>query len=277
MKLLVLVWLLSSVLTSCTTGRLAAQVADAPFVEPHTACSACHSSEKPKGTTAAFPAGTDPSTFCLNCHNYRVNHHPVDVTPARPVQAAYPLFLGRITCLTCHEIHGAPKQGNSALLRGGPHQDRRTICFQCHTSEQYAGINPHRMLAENGSHRTVNGRPVCLQCHELEPDPTIDEANTVLFRADIGFLCLRCHPPMHSETLNRHFLKVPPAQVLSNMSRPEVLEKYHLPLVPRGRITCSTCHNPHQAGVLLAGPVAAGTSSSHMLRDDDLCQGCHNK
>jgi cytochrome c peroxidase len=59
------------------------------------------------------------------------------------------------------------------------------------------------------------------------------------------------------------------------MARPEVTASYALPLVPRDRITCSTCHNPHQEGVLMSGPAAAGTGAVHRLRSAAICEGCH--
>jgi predicted CXXCH cytochrome family protein len=272
MRIAVLWCLLCLVLTSCTLTGVRGGTADT--VDPHISCSSCHGTDRPKADEAGFAAGIDPSKFCLDCHNYRVNHHPVNFAPAHPVNAAFPLYRGKITCLTCHEIHGTPeKKGERRMLRGGPYPERRTICFTCHTHEQYDGINPHQMLEENGRHRTVNGRPVCLLCHELEPDPSIDQANTVLFRADVGFLCWRCHPPMHSADLRKHFLAVPSEKMSLYL---KTGGKYALPLVPRSRITCSTCHNPHQEGVIFPGPAAAGADSPHRLRDQNICMGCHN-
>jgi predicted CXXCH cytochrome family protein len=278
MNKLFLATLLLLLTTSCARAPLNPSLMSPPYASPHVACGACHGTDKPKGASARFAAGRDPSRLCLACHKYAVNHHPTDFAPSRPVSAAYPLFQGRVTCLSCHEMHGGPEQkGTPRLLRGGPFQDRRKVCYDCHTKDQYAGLNPHLMLDEAGNQRTVNGKPVCLQCHEVEPDPSIDQANTVLFKADVGFLCWRCHPLMHSETMNRHFLKVPSQQVRANMERPEVTVGYALPLVPRGRITCSTCHNPHQEGVLMSGPAAAGSSAVHRLRSETICQGCHNR
>lgn len=277
-KTVLLYCLICLLLTSCVVVGSKPDVGDPPFINPHLACASCHGSAKPKGAEANFPAAVDPSKFCLNCHNYRVNHHPINVVPVHQVDPAFPLYKGRITCLSCHEIHGGPgKFGTRRLLRGGPYEDRRAICVNCHSKQQYAEINPHQMRDAEGNHRTVDNHPVCLMCHVLEPNPDIDKANTVLFRADIGFLCWRCHPLMHSESLNRHFLKVPSEKVLANMSRPQIAQRYSLPLVPRDRLTCSTCHNPHQEGIISPGPAASGADSEHRLRDEEICEGCHNK
>jgi predicted CXXCH cytochrome family protein len=247
------------------------------YDNPHTSCADCHGSPNPKGQQAHFPPETDPSKFCLKCHDYKVNHHPTDFVPATPFKAIFPLKNGKVTCLTCHEIHGGLQQkGTPMLLRGGPYPDRRKVCFFCHTDKQYAQLNPHLMQDDKGNRLKVNNALVCLMCHELSPDPTKDKANTVLFKADIGFLCWRCHPLMHDrDFLAKHYLVAPSDKYLMNMRRPAFQEKYTLPLVPRGRITCSTCHNPHQKGIIMNEPASSGADSRHLLRDDKICDACH--
>lgn len=267
----------STVLLSCTLlGYNVAQDTIAAS-DKHTDCTECHRVAAPRADTATFAPNVDPSIYCLNCHRYTVNHHPVDVVPGSAVNESFPLYRGKITCITCHDIHGGPKRNlTPGLLRGGPYADRRGVCFKCHTFKKYANVNPHIMMTEGGGFESSNGRVICLTCHDLEPDPTLDRANMVLFKADIGFLCLRCHPIMrHADYFRKHFLKVPSPEMRTYMERPEIQEKYSLPLVPRERITCSTCHNPHQQGVIAYGPSAAGADSLHRLRDDNICAGCH--
>lgn len=246
------------------------------YKNPHTDCAHCHGVAAPVAGKALFPPDVDPSKYCLDCHNYGVNHHPVDVSPAAPPRSAFPLYNGRVTCLTCHDIHGGPEhKGFAGLLRGGPYEDQRKICFDCHTPEQYANLDPHVMKDESGNHVVINGRPVCVLCHEVEPDPSQDKANTVLFRADVSFLCLRCHTLMHGDFFEKHFLVAPSREIVANMNRPEIRENFSLPLVPRGRITCSTCHNPHEEGIITYGPAAAGAGSPHRLRSETICYACH--
>ncbi|MGZ3614963.1 MAG: hypothetical protein ACXU9X_13835, partial [Thermodesulfobacteriota bacterium] len=50
-----------------------------------------------------------------------------------------------------------------------------------------------------------------------------------------------------------------------------------IPLIPRQRITCSTCHNPHQEGVIMYQPSAKGADSPSRLRlpAPSLCLVCH--
>ncbi len=279
-RILVPAVLAAALLTaSCDLQRWVLPQQDRPapaYKNPHTTCAACHASDKPRSGGALFAPGADPSSACINCHDYAENHHPVDFRPADASRIPFPLFDGTVRCLTCHEIHGGPdKTGTERLLRGGPYPDRREICFHCHSQEAYASIDPHRMLDAENRVRQVNGQPVCLLCHSKMPDPVNDYTTDVRFRADVGFLCWRCHPPMPDPFFSTHFLVTPSAQTLENMKQAEERDLIILPLVPRGRITCSTCHNPHQRGVLQHESAAKGADSRHKIRTRDLCSDCH--
>ena len=270
-------FLTAVMLSSCILQKPA--VPEAPsrayqhFSKP---CKACHGTEKPPSGGVVFAAGFDVTSSCLVCHDYKENHHPTDFVPVNPVKSEFPLSEGKITCLTCHVMHGgAGKEGTSKLLRNGPYRDRRDICFQCHSREAYALIDPHKMLNEQNKVIDVNGKPVCLICHTTTPDSENDVTATVKFRADVGFLCWRCHPPMQGDFFRQHFLAVPSAKVLNNMNRSQESLYVILPLVPRGRITCSTCHNPHQEGVIKREPAAKGADTRAKLRLADSCFACH--
>lgn len=271
-----------AVLSSCNMHRYFFGADDVPplvreYQNPHSVCTKCHPTAKPQPGAALFAPGIEPSALCLACHDYTVNHHPVDYVPADPSHSPFPLFEGKVRCLTCHEMHGGPGQrGVAKLLRGGPYKDRREICFRCHPGEQYAFINPHEMLDDAKHVRMVNGKPVCLLCHSIMPDPAKDITDDVRFRADIGFLCWRCHPPMMSDTFfSNHFLARPSASTMNAMHQAEEKLMVILPIVPRGRITCSTCHNPHQTGVIQRDAAAKGSDSKGKLRLPSMCFACH--
>ena len=122
---------------------------------------------------------------------------------------------------------------------------------------------------------TVNGRSVCMLCHSNQPDPAKDSTNDVRFKADVGFLCWRCHPPMPGPFFDKHFLVRPSAETLRNILETEERRVVVIPLVPRGRITCSTCHNPHQEGVIQHEAAAKGADAVARLRIASPCFGCH--
>ncbi len=234
-------------------------------------------SSSPQSLPTATLTGADMSSKCLECHKYVENHHPIGVAPSNPENYPFPLYNGKITCLTCHiEEHA---KGSVNLLRGGPYSDRRGICFKCHAQEKYAKIDAHLMLDGQGSAISVNGRPVCLLCHSVKPDPAKDRTGDVQFRADVAFLCWRCHPVMANPIFfSTHFLKKPSEAMEKYIKEEEQEMQVTIPLVPRGRITCSTCHNPHQKGVILYGPSARGADQKNRLRlpPDQLCIACHN-
>ena len=245
------------------------------YNNPHTLCVSCHATEKPQSEATLFSPGTDPSSICEDCHQYKQNHHPVDYVPAKPLDSQFPLLNGRVKCLTCHEIHGGPKhEGTPKLLRGGPYADRRTICFKCHAGDEYANINPHDMLDDYGNIKEVKGKSVCLLCHAIQPDPSVDRTEDVRFRADVGFLCWRCHPPMPGDFFKQHFL-VKPTKSMQNIREAEERLLVIIPLVPRDRITCSTCHNPHQKGVIQREAAAKGSDVRSKLRLPSFCTACH--
>jgi predicted CXXCH cytochrome family protein len=225
---------------------------------------------------ASMQTGTDLTNKCRECHNYRENHHPIDIAPSNPAGYPLPLYEGKIKCLTCHI---ADHSGSANLLRGGPYSDMRDLCYKCHSQGTYARIDPHVMLDSRGNIENVNGRPVCLFCHSVKPNPATDRTGDVRFRADVAFLCWRCHPSMTGPAFFKsHFLVKPSDTMRKFIERQERNLYVTIPLVPRDRITCSTCHNPHQKGVILYGPSARGADEEHRLRlpATKICYACHD-
>lgn len=272
-------------LSACGAARIAK--ADRP-IKGHRACVTCHRTTDPSsdGSSQAFAGGIEPSAACLDCHHYSVNHHPVNVAPkegsAGALQTGLPLFDGQIRCLTCHQAHADASHNNlrgaSKLLRGGPYPDQRAMCFQCHGQDDYTKINPHRMLTPGGSVREVNGKQVCLLCHTVKPDPAGDP-DLVEFKADVAFLCWRCHSPMAGSFLQNHFHVKPKKQTKEALAGAESRLGIEMPLARDGMITCSTCHNPHQAGVITRTAVQSGADAPRRLRISNLliCEACHAK
>ncbi|HXX56563.1 MAG TPA: cytochrome c3 family protein [Thermodesulfovibrionales bacterium] len=250
----------------------------------HASCVSCHriSPQEISGTNL-FPEGVEPSSSCLDCHHYSDNHHPVNFVPKSTFMNAgresFPLFDGEIKCLTCHKVHGEQGgTGRPMLLRGGPYASRTEICFLCHDKGFTVRVNPHRMTDEQGTIRKIDGEPICLVCHAAVPDETVSPV-TVTFKADVAFLCWRCHPPMANDGFFKgHFLVKPKKRTLDYMMKVQAEDGVTFPLLNRDRITCSTCHNPHQKGVISSGPARAGEDAPFKLRmpNESICFGCHN-
>lgn len=242
----------------------------------HDSCTECHD--------VGYDFAVD-GAFCLDCHNdYRLNHHPVDFVPPEKalIIAEYgglPLFNGRIQCLTCHAGHPGPDRSETPkLLRGGVFQDVRTLCFRCHYQEGYGSINIHQMTAKDGSYRILGDKLICAYCHEEQPAPGRDQTYDVTFRADASFLCWRCHPSMEGEMFEQHFLTQPSDAMRAGLEQFSLTNRVVIPLVPRGKISCSTCHNPHQREVMSGEAARAGTDSWARLRltTPGLCMACHS-
>ena len=247
------------------------------------ACNFCHSHERPTITKAELTVDDDEiGTLCIKCHDYRNNHHPYDFTPTQSkyvnADMPLPLFSRKIQCLTCHDPH--PNQDFSEspkLLRGGPYADRREICFKCHYKDAFAAITPHQMVDEKGAIMMIDDKPACLFCHTVMPDPKKDRTRDVRFRADVGFICWRCHPPMPGMFFTQHFLQKPKRKTMESIRKFEKDFQIIFPIAPRNRVTCSTCHNPHQAGVIVSPPAQKGAGAPMRLRlpPKDICQACH--
>jgi hypothetical protein len=75
-----------------------------------------------------------------------------------------------------------------------------------------------------------------------------------------------------------HFLVKPKKRTLDYMIKVQAEDGVTFPLLNRDRITCSTCHNPHQKGVIISGAARAGEDAPFKLRmpNESICFGCHN-
>lgn len=246
-------------------------------------CSSCHTDNPSKGRPA-LKNKENPSDRCRDCHKYFTDgdHHPYDPDAelvgekCAVVDPEFPLFDGKMECLTCHQIHTRDTYSSSTkyFLRGGPYPERRDICFKCHKKELYKSFEPHKEMI--GKNNELN-RDTCLICHAVVPNPKVDRNKDVKFRASIAFLCWRCHPPMIAEFLDKHFLKKPTPNTLENMQKGEMEYGIIMPLDFRGRLTCSTCHNPHQPGVMKyeLAKKGAGERKRLRLQAQNICAICH--
>jgi len=279
--IVVIVLLLQGLIPACSMNRVIKR--QASMSKKHAGCMTCHRTADPaaSGDSSSFAGGIDPSTACLDCHHYTVNHHPVDISPATASTGTLPLFNGQIRCLTCHQAHTDAAQNMLReppnLLRRGSNSDRKATCFLCHAKEQYQKIDPHVMLALDGSIKQVNGQPVCLLCHTEKPD-TNGDPRDVQFRADVAFLCWRCHSTMSGSFMEKHHhVKIKKA-TRERIAETEEETGIDLPLARDGMITCSTCHNPHEQGVITRQAAAAGSTSERRLRlpKENICSACHD-
>ena len=274
-------------------------------------CSLCHTSAA--GGREKLRFGGNVSQLCQSCHDGRLatrEAHVVDITPSptlvRRIPSDFPLARGTLTCLSCHDVAQNCRAGQQpspfgqALLRGGRTPDPLLFCFRCHAPENYRPFNPHHQL-EAGKPKT----DTCLWCHVDAPpvDSQPREGASYGLRARAAALCRNCHVVAQSHPVAAHMSATPSAAMMQYMSAYEMKSKMRLPFaqlleiaraakrVPRsipldedGRITCYSCHNPHEKGLLPGGnPRAVGAepkqATNHRLRipQGSVCVACHQK
>ena len=113
---------------------LAARRAKSPDVHrPEADCRVCHTADaatlRGDGEAARAALVPDLEARCADCHGDEGVSHPTGGRPQRPVPATLPLADGRITCATCHFMHGESDAfGDFVRIdnrRGG-------LCLTCH-------------------------------------------------------------------------------------------------------------------------------------------------
>lgn len=244
-------------------------------------CTSCHAGAPQKGEPA-LKNRDNPSDTCRKCHPYTADedHHPTDPelelkgVKSAIVDPSFPLVSGRMECLTCHQMHAeeVSYSGTKYFLRGGPYAERRDICFRCHNKILYDKFSPHKEMIKEGG---ALNKETCLVCHLYTPNPAVDTLKTVRFRASVAFLCWRCHVPMIQEFLDKHYLKKPSKKTMEDKLRGEMQNELIMPLDTMGRVTCSTCHNPHQSGVMISKWAKKGEDAKSRLRAKNACEICH--
>ena len=263
-------------------------------------CLSCHDTRPEEGKPVTFKFGGDMVKVCNWCHDsnlargflHRVNHEPptkADGERYKFVHFNYEVFKlndeGKVTCITCHrrECEQDYESTGKLFLRGGPYKRTTDVCFQCHVKEVFRGINCHIGQLDE------EGKPIiekCLFCHAGDPTREIEGIRQIDFVGQIRLLCMRCHDeydhPGSDIKTGRGANHLAPVKVEgdpeTHMKPLKEIPLDILPLVKGNMMTCSTCHNSHQAGVL-EGKAAVGAGEKQRRRMDimkgELCEACH--
>lgn len=272
-----------------------------PASNPHwtsTGCSACHASDA--GSVSSRPPDLSDA-LCIRCHDgkhAKAEDHPVGRSFNRAdirLPDGFPAADNKLTCLTCHDVLTACRlekpspSTNPMMLRGQVAFRTEAYCTQCHIPDTHRKHNPHQMLHADGT----PGESACLACHsDPTPDARSERTNLANLRLAEPDLCLGCHAthmdffePGHTgaavtDAILAAMLQTDQRANLAKTNHPQLL-----PLSPQRRITCSTCHNPHQAGVFESGsvldrgamPWPKPTTDPVPLRlqGRELCNACH--
>jgi hypothetical protein len=249
-------------------------------------CTECHVRTPRIASPAPLRFDGDFKVLCRCHYNSSQNYiHPVDITPSEELKpripGELPLQNGEITCSTCHDIfiqcHDKPPQKillkEQKFLRGAPYEKTNTLCFKCHDINQYRRYNPHKQL--NAQTQILEQK--CLYCHTDIPDEkqtTYEDAKLI---GNMEVVCVRCHTKESKQPFHAQHLRKPSPEVLKTIHQLRKQQHIILPLSQDGRVTCATCHNPHEKGVIpdrREGAKGAGGKKRHRLADN-MCIKCH--
>jgi hypothetical protein len=183
-------------------------------------------------------------------------HHLVEVKPSDQVTVPDEFKLddkGQLSCKTCHGLKDIEKTALDKVDRnadnffnGGPYSRLIDFCHRCHDKKAYARPNIHQLLDDKGKH----DEKACEYCHLEAPDPKKPtDQQEIKLRLPVGILCYGCHlKTPHLNALN-HQVK-PEEEMVKQIKTSEEELAVILPLDKEGRVTCVTCHSPHQAGLI---------------------------
>lgn len=233
------------------------------YANPHAkddyrSCLACHRemATRDDGMRENLRYGGDDLQICVSCHGGLDACHPILVRLLPGMTPGPDLALspeGKIECTTCHDP--TPKGGSGVAMRGRKAGEPvNAICFRCHDKAELSGRNPHATMSDRGT---------CRFCHDTMSDPTNEEAARVSFISNTRLICLRCHAQTGHPAGIDHM-------VVPRSTLPEIFK-----LDGKGKITCTTCHNPHLEAV-----GERGTQRHRYVVDaegNSLCATCHRR
>lgn len=240
-------------------------------------CTDCH--EKEPGIKGKKLKYNGNFNLLCKCHfeDYELYIHPVDIEPSKEkkIPPSFPLRNGKVVCTTCHNVFLQCQESpfKKTSLRGAPYGRRYDVCYVCHNAKDYEMLNPHKQL---DSEKKIIAEQ-CLYCHIEMPDEKYSGSKDIVLKTSIAVLCQRCHniKGNHSGNVN-HILK-PSAKILKQMKKMEEQFNIILPLDSDGKLTCATCHNPHEKGVIDSDkPSSKGADEKYRHRlPGRICTECH--
>jgi len=238
-------------------------------------CTGCHLTVPEKDEEGPLRLVASVNTLCARCHGDLVRgySHPVEIRPRKTrVPEDLPLsWSGRVTCVTCHDIHGSPTTafGERSYLLRRPVRGRY-FCTSCH------GGDPLREIAENESHASSMG---LAHANRFQAS---DDAEDWSDMDDLSRQCMSCHDGI-SGTAVQAYVKSGIWDHESATDHPigvdykeaRMRDKTLKPLPAdsplrlfNGRLGCGTCHDPYSR---IPMQLVMSNERSRM------CLSCHNK
>jgi hypothetical protein len=227
-------------------------------VDPHGKegmCHYCHTSKVVEKGKAGFRLNTVEAT-CLECHKKRgatLEYYLQQMLPDVKIKKKMIVYFKGHTDFSCHICHHEMCQSNS----------RKELQLR----------NSHIQLDKSGEII----EKACLFCHTTLPDYKHPSFENAVMRYDISYLCSLCHA-MSSQKGGFGIGKRMTDAMVRKKKHFEKKFDVSLPLGPNNTVVCASCHNPHQAGVILGKGGYAGIPGKRRLVIDNvwqLCVVCH--
>jgi hypothetical protein len=134
-------------------------------------------------------------------------------------------------------------------------------------------LDPHDQLNADGEIIAEK----CLYCHTEKPNERNATFENIKLVGDIKMICRRCHNILDKHPAGENHFRIPDIKMLKMIKRVETSYNVTLPLDYKGRVTCITCHNPHERGVIpneRKGAKGAGKKHRQRLAGI-MCNACH--
>lgn len=246
-------------------------------------CAECHTSLPTEKEKSLKHNGN--FKYLCKCHYQELDKHihPVDITPsaemASRIAKDLPLKNGKLSCDTCHDIFLQCQEKNKILKKGDmflretPSQQKYRLCFKCHDKNKYKIFNPHKQL---DTQKNII-KDTCMYCHTEYPDVDPFASKGVKLLMTPELLCIRCHTSSNKKSLHDRHNRTPSYKVATRIKETEKKYNIILPLTKEGRLTCITCHTPHEKGVIPENRKSAkGSDRKHKHRlPVNFCTSCH--
>ncbi len=255
-------------------------------------CFSCHFTLPTESSSEPLRFTDTISNLCARCHDMsKTISHQVDIAPSNRVNIPPDMPLdsrGRITCITCHDIHRPyinPLTGRRTYFL------RRDVigknfCISCHDTKE--GIKQIQMESTSAD---INENSTSVQFHWTVMNKSHGFANFDVIdqSADIDPLslaCLDCHgdDTEQKTTLNIGVFNHAEADIglshpigmdyeTASDGKDDYVQVGYLDKRLKlfdGKIGCCTCHDPYSSQ---GGALVIGTPDSYQ----DLCLACHIK
>jgi len=277
-------------------------------------CLECHEKKPEKGKPATYKFGGDFNKLCKSCHDtalFRLEEHIVGIKLQEDPYIKQPpqdflLPEGKISCVTCHDLrlqeypNPSIKEKNPMFLRRAPYKDMLTfewaksemdiryrqsrygLCLYCHKMGPLLQWSPHKnQITSRGE---IN-KQMCLFCHFEVPDRDAIEVRDWKLRGKLQDHCKGCHmgKTRYHPIRVTHYGNTLPDKIKNQIKFSQKRLKIIIPLDTDAqgvlRVTCPSCHNPHQRGVLKNIATRRGADANKKLRVDGfgMCLACHGQ